>query len=572
MKIRSKIFLVVLPLIILPLCISQAASYSAAVRGIDRAAREFFNFKIAELQKYAENQWALLVENGYAGRPGMVEAAQGAVEIYARSIIAGDTEIIFAVNEAGDLVMGTSALEILPEERAALLERLGDENPGLIQARVGGKDRILRSFWFTPFGWYISLSEERDSFYREADAITVLTIIAAAAASAAAVLLLIFFSRFLTNPLARIVKAMNTVIGSADLSERVEVEYQDETGELAHTFNRMLTELERAWAEIKRYAFQAVLAGKKEQRIRSIFQKYVPRNVIEEFFSSPDPNMLRGKNTSLAILFSDIRGFTTISEDYADAPDRLVESLNRYFSGQVDIIMNRDGIVDKYIGDAIMAFWGAPVQQDSDALQSVLAALEMIDGLDNFNKTQRQLGLKEFRIGVGINYGLVTVGNIGSERKMDYTVIGDNVNLASRMEGLTKTYQSELLITQSLYEELEKLKSADGDAAASGRAALESLGFRLLDTVAVKGKTQGVKIYTVKRNLDPREQQAWDIHNQGMEHYYRRQFREAAEKFRDVVVLFPNDFNARNLFGRSKTYLTNPPPPDWNGVEVMQTK
>jgi class 3 adenylate cyclase/HAMP domain-containing protein len=561
MKIRVKIFLVVLPLIILPLCISQAASYSAAVRGIDRAAREFFNFKIAELQKYAENQWSLLVENGYAGRSDMVEAAQTAVETYARSIIVSDTEIIFAVNGTGDLMMKTLALEILPEEKERLLGLLGDENPDLLQARIGGKDRIFRSFWFTPFGWHIVLSEERDSFYRDADAITFLTLITAACASAAAVLLLVFFSKYLTSPLARIVKAMNRITGSGDLSERVEVEYRDETGELAHTFNRMTGELERAWDEIKRYAFQAVLAGKKEQRIRGIFQKYVPRNVIEEFFSSPDPNMLRGKNATLAILFSDIRGFTTISEDYADTPERLVESLNRYFSGQVDIIMNRNGIVDKYIGDAIMAFWGAPVQQDDDALQAVLAALEMIAGLESFNETQRRFGLKEFRIGVGISYGLVTVGNIGSERKMDYTVIGDNVNLASRMEGLTKTYQSELLITQSLYEKLREPGSA-----------ADSLNFRLLDTVAVKGKTQGVRIYTVKQNLDPKEKQAWDLHNQGMEHYYRRQFREAAEKFRDAAVLLPEDFNARSLFNRSKACLNSPPPPDWNGVEVMRSK
>jgi class 3 adenylate cyclase/HAMP domain-containing protein len=563
MKIRIKIFLVVLPLIILPLCISQAASYSAAIRGVDRAARDFFNFKIAELQKYAENQWSLLVENGYAGRSDMVEAAQNAVEIYAQSVIVSTTEIIFAVNAAGDIVMGTSSLEFSPGEKDALLNLLGDENPGMLQTRIGGKDRIFRSFWFTPFGWHVVLSEERNSFYRDIDAITFVTIITAGCASVGAILLLIFFSRFLTSPLARMVTAMNKIISSSDLSERVEVEYRDETGELAYTFNRMTAELERAWADIKRYAFQAVLAGKKEQRIRNIFQKYVPQNVIEEFFSSPDPNMLRGKNASLAILFSDIRGFTTISEDYADTPDRLVESLNRYFSGQVDIIMNRNGIVDKYIGDAIMAFWGAPVRQDTDALQAVLAALEMIDALDRFNETQRRLGLKEFHIGVGINYGLVTVGNIGSERKMDYTVIGDNVNLASRMEGLTKTYQSELLITQSLYEELRKPEQA---------GAAESLRFRLLDTVAVKGKTQGVKIYTVKRNLDDREGQAWELHNQGMACYYRRQFREAAEKFREAVVLFPGDSNARGLFNRCKSYLTSPPPPDWNGVEVMQSK
>ncbi|MDR0731910.1 MAG: HAMP domain-containing protein [Treponema sp.] len=584
MKIRVKIFLVVLPLIILPLCISQAASYSAAVRGIDRAAREFLDFKIAELQKYAENQWSLLVENGYAGRSDMVEAAQIAVETYARSIIVNDTEIIFALDGTGGLVMKTLDPGILPEETGDLLGILENEDSGLLQARIGGKERIFRSFWFTPFGWHIVISEERDSFYRDAEAITSLTIITAACASAAAVLLLIFFSRFLTSPLARIVKVMNRIISSGDLSGRVEVEYRDETGELAHTFNRMTTELERAWAEIKRYAFQAVLAGKKEQRIRGIFQKYVPRNVIEEFFTSPDPNMLRGKNATLAILFSDIRGFTTISEDYANAPERLVESLNRYFSGQVDIIMNRNGIVDKYIGDAIMAFWGAPVQQNDDALQAVCAALEMIESLEGFNETQRRFGLKEFRIGVGINYGLATVGNIGSERKMDYTVIGDNVNLASRMEGLTKTYHAELLITQSLYEKLQEHTNdgnSTGGTAVSGSSTansgsggdlVKSLNFRLLDTVAVKGKTQGVRIYAVKRNIDPKEKQAWDIHNQAMDYYYRRQFREAAEKFRDAVALLPGDFSARSLFGRCKTCLTNPPPPDWNGVEVMQSK
>ncbi|MDR0641876.1 MAG: HAMP domain-containing protein [Treponema sp.] len=561
MKIRTKIFLVVLPLVILPLCISQSASYSAAIRGIDRAARDFFDFKIVELQKYTENQWALLVENGYAGRKDMVEAAQNAVKIYAESIILSDTEIIFAVDGNGELVMGTSFLEFLPGEKETLLGFLENENPLMIRARIGGKERIIRSFWFTPFGWHLAISEERDSFYREADFITFLTLITAGSAAAAAILLLFVFSRFLTNPLARIVKAMNAVTGSSDLSQRVDVEYQDETGELAHTFNRMTEELEQAWDEIKRYAFQAVLAGKKEQRIRNIFQKYVPQDVIEEFFSSPDPNMLRGKNVSLAILFSDIRGFTTISESYANTPDRLVESLNRYFSGQVDIIMNRNGIVDKYIGDAVMAFWGAPVKRDNDALQSVLAALEMIDSLAGFNETQRQLGLKEFHIGVGINYGLATVGNIGSERKMDYTVIGDNVNLASRMEGLTKTYQSELLITESLYEELQK----------TGQAG-ESLRFRFLDTVAVKGKTRGVKIYAAGRNLNPQEEKAWELHNQGMECYYRRQFREAAEKFRDVVTIIPSDINARNLFGRCKTCLSSPPPPDWNGVEVMQTK
>jgi class 3 adenylate cyclase/HAMP domain-containing protein len=365
----------------------------------------------------------------------------------------------------------------------------------------------------------------------------------------------------LTNPLGRIVKAMNTIINSADLSARVDVEYQDETGNLAHTFNQMIGELDNAYGQIKRYAFDAVLAGKKEERIRQIFQKYVPKDVIERFFASPE-KMLVGDNRNLSILFSDIRSFTTISEGMA--PNDLVNSLNRYFSGQVDIIYNRKGVVDKYFGDAIMAIGGAPEKHSDDALQSVLSGLDMIDALSGFNENQKRLGKPEFHIGVGINYGEVTVGNIGSERKMDYTVIGDAVNLASRMEGLTKTYHAELLISEDLYTELQRPVAPP--------VAVQRLYYRLLDTVAVKGKTKGVKIYTVKRTLTEAEAAAWPLHNQGMELYYHRSFREAAEKFKEVYRLLAKDFNAENLYRRCAEYASNPPPAEWDGVEVMKTK
>jgi class 3 adenylate cyclase len=268
--------------------------------------------------------------------------------------------------------------------------------------------------------------------------------------------------------------------------------------------------------------------------------------------------MLVGDNRDLSILFSDIRSFTTISEGMS--PDDLVNSLNRYFSGQVDIIYNRNGIVDKYIGDAIMAFWGAPDSHKDDALQSVLSGLEMVEAVGKFNENQRRLGKCEFQIGIGLNYGEVTVGNIGSERKMDYTVIGDAVNLASRMEGLTKTYHSDILISESLFEELRKTSPSSG------------LNYRLLDTVAVKGKTKGVRIFTVKKKLTAEEAKAWPIHNQGMKFYYHRTFNEAAQKFKEVLSILPNDFNAENLLRRCNDYAVNPPPENWDGVEIMKSK
>jgi class 3 adenylate cyclase/HAMP domain-containing protein len=555
MKIRVKIFLVILPVVIVTLILVQTASYFHSVNGINRIAQQFFKFKTDELKKYAENQWALLVENNYAGRDDMVGAARNAVELYARSILLSDTEIIFAVNEKGESAMSTSPLEMSAEERERLLSLLREEDEGMVSAVLGGKERVFRAFYFTPFGWYVAVSEESSAFFSDAEKIRFQIVVTVITASLVVALILIFFTRYLTKPISRVVESMNTIIASSNLSGRVDVEYNDETGILAGTFNVMISELEKLYKQIKRYAFDAVLAGKKEQRIRQIFQKYVPKDLIDKFFAAPEA-MLVGDNRDITILFSDIRRFTTISESMA--PDDLVHSLNRYFSGQVDIVMNRNGIVDKYIGDAIMAFWGAPVKHADDALQSVLSGLDMIDALKDFNEHQRKIGKPEFHIGIGISYGVVTVGNIGSERKMEYTVIGDAVNLASRMEGLTKNYHEEILISEFLYREIEK--HAHG------------LPVRLLDTVAVKGRTGGVKIYTVKRSLPPDAEKAWSLHNEGMELYYRRSFQEASAKFQRALELLPDDFNAANMLARCAIYAADPPPENWDGVKVMNTK
>jgi class 3 adenylate cyclase/HAMP domain-containing protein len=552
MSIRLKIILVVLPLIIVTLLLAGVTSYFSATNGITRVAKEFMDFKSYELEKYAYSQWDLLVENNLTDRPEMVLATQQGVESFARSIIRSDTEIILAVDEKGVVQMATSPIEIKPEELSFIQQAAQERKTELLTPVLGGVERVARGFYFEPFRWYFLVTEEKSAYYRDVNKITQQTIYLLAGASIAAVLLLWIFTQILMRPLVKVVATMQGIIRSGDLSHRVEVEYQDEIGELSHTFNLMIGELERAYKQIKKYAFEAVLAQKKEQRIRHIFQKYVPQELIDKFFANPE-SMLVGDNRVLSILFSDIRSFTTISE--AMAPDDLVNCLNRYFSSMVDIIMNRKGIIDKYIGDAIMAFWGAPVKHDDDALQSVLAGLDMMDEVEVFNAHQREIGKPEFRIGIGINYGVVTVGNIGCERKMDYTVIGDMVNLASRMEGLTKTYHQPILISESLHMKVQ-----------------DALPCRLLDTVAVKGKTRGVKIFTVRRSLKPEEERVWSLHNEGMELYYARKFKEAEQKFKAVLEIDPEDFNARQLLDRCVVYAKDPPPEGWDGVEVMKTK
>jgi adenylate cyclase len=552
MSIRLKIVLIVLPLIITTLLLTGASSFFSATNAITGIATEFLGFKAAELQKYAESQWRLLVENNMTGRPAMVEATQAAMESYARSIVRSNTEVIFALDGNLEVAMQTAPLTIQENEREALHRIVESRTDDLITPRISGKERVAKGFYFEPFDWYVVVSEQRDTFYSRVNQITQRTGIILVIAIVLGVVMVLVFAGYLTNPLTRVVQAMEKIISTNDMSSRVEVEYNDETGKLAHTFNIMVGALEIAYKQIKRYAFKAVLAQKKEHKIRNIFQKYVPADVIEEFFANPE-KMLVGENRVISILFSDIRSFTSISEQMK--PDDLVNSLNRYFTVMVDIIMARGGIVDKYIGDAIMAFFGAPARHKDDALQSVLAGIEMNEMLEQFNAEQRKIGKPEFRIGVGINYGVVTVGNIGTEKKMDYTIIGDMVNLASRMEGLTKKYQQPLLISESLHQKVH-----------------EQIPCRLIDTVAVKGRAKGVRIYSAKKTLNEQENRAWTLHNTAMDHYYQREFDQAIRYFQDVRKIFPDDYPSQLLIDRCRQFKAVPPPADWNGVEIMKEK
>ena len=345
---------------------------------------------------------------------------------------------------------------------------------------------------------------------------------------------------------------MKDIISTNDLSQRVVVEYHDEIGQLAQTFNLMVGELEKAYHQIKQYRLQRGACPEAGAEDQEHLPAVRAPDVIDEVFKNPE-KMLVGKDEVLAVLFSDIRSFTSISEKMR--PDELVTVLNSYFKVMVDIIMARNGVVDKYIGDAIMAFFGAPVRRQDDGLQSVMAGIEMIDALKGWNADQEKKGKPPFHIGVGIHYGVVTVGNMGMEKKMNYTVIGDTVNLASRLEGLTKYYHQTLIISESLHPKVK-----------------DAMSTRLLDTVAVKGKKKGVRIYTASTAPSSEEKDAWELHNAAMDEYYKRNFSRASSLFRDVHHILPGDEVSHMLMQRSQDFVKNPPPPSWDGVHEMTTK
>jgi len=218
----------------------------------------------------------------------------------------------------------------------------------------------------------------------------------------------------------------------------------------------------------------------EKRRVSQLFTQYVSKDVLHEVLHNYKEyqKASTGTKVELTVLFSDIRGFTAMSENAP--PEKIVEMLNIHFTIMADIILKHNGTIDKYIGDAIMAFWGAPLKMDDHAEQAVLAGKEMIEALDQVNATLSERGLDmEVKIGIGINTGVATIGEIGSEKKKNYTIVGDTVNLASRLESITKEYKSPLIISEYTYEKIkDKIVCAQ------------------LGNVKVKGREQPLNIYT----------------------------------------------------------------------------
>jgi adenylate cyclase len=215
---------------------------------------------------------------------------------------------------------------------------------------------------------------------------------------------------------------------------------------------------------------------KEKKRTRSMFQAYLDENVIEQLMAHPDMMKLGGEKRELTVLFSDIRGFTSFSEKMA--PAEVVNFLNQYFDKMIGIIFRHKGTLDKLIGDAVMCFWGHPIQTKDHALRGVVTALEMIQGVEELRGVLVLPGGAKFEIGIGLNTGPMVVGNMGAQSRLSYTVMGDNVNLGSRLESLNKYYGTKIIISDSTFNDVKDMVFC-----------------RQLDTIQVKGKAQAVTIY-----------------------------------------------------------------------------
>ncbi len=301
------------------------------------------------------------------------------------------------------------------------------------------------------------------------------------------------------------------------------------------------------------------VANKEKKQIRGTFSRFVAPSVVNKMLDDPSMVKVGGEKKNITVFFSDVRDFTTISERLT--PEELSKALNQYMGVMTDIIFDNHGTLDKYIGDAIVAFWGAPVGVENHAYHAVKAALKMHEELPKINAKFREQNFPEFKHGVGLNTGDCSVGNMGSDKIFSYTALGDNMNLGARLESLCKFYGVQLNISEftlmAIPEELRK-----------------EFKYRILDKMRVKGKETAVTNYEVFHPSHKmyNDDDAIAKHNLAFDLYQKQEFKKAIALFEEILKKYPDDKASHLILDRSLKYLEVPPPPNWDGVTTHKEK
>jgi adenylate cyclase len=307
---------------------------------------------------------------------------------------------------------------------------------------------------------------------------------------------------------------------------------------------------------------------KQKKFIKGAFGQFLSPKVVKELVENPDLLKLGGNQNRLTAFFSDVAGFSGISEKLT--PQQLVALLNEYLTAMTDIILKHEGTIDKYEGDAIIAFWGAPINHPDHALQACRAAIEMQKKLVEMREKWKSEGRDELHVRMGINTGLVVVGNMGSTSRMDYTMMGDTVNLASRLEGVNKVYGTEIMISNFTYEDVR-----------------DSFSVRELDLIKVVGKNEPVSIFELideSDKIQDEEKEICKLFAEALAAYRNQEWENAHKLFQNILDVKPNDVPAKtfierceqfqfaNKDGRRKTDKESLPGPGWDGVYQMTSK
>jgi adenylate cyclase len=511
------------------------------------------------------------------GVPGMTCAAP----VYdAAGALRGVVTADFTLNSFGDFVatlrpspnarvfIYSASGSILAHPSLRVVEKTDSRDEGRLVTKDDVDDAVLRQYFRTPAAtrfdvegarwfsatrafedegleWSVAAVAPESDFMGEVDRTTRIALAFSLVVVLLAVLMGASMANWVSAPLVQIAREMERV-GRFELEDAAP----------PFTVFKELAVIHGALATMKRGLMN--------------FAVYVPRDLVRAVLQSGQRAELGGRTKQLTVLFSDLAGFTTLSESMT--PDALVKLLGGYFDAMTRVISARQGTIDKFIGDAIMAFWNAPGDVADHAVLACEAALACQRKLDELKKSDPALRGVSARIGVST--GDVLVGNIGSPGRMNYTVMGDTVNLAARLEGLGKVYGTPILVSAACRE------------AAKGRIVM-----RPVDVVAVKGKTQGVKVYeplalVSEPSVAGESSEAGEagganhgvaraiaaLAERAMDAYLARRFGEAVTLFEELLGMLPGDLAATTLRDRARRYEREPPPEEWSGAHVMTEK
>jgi class 3 adenylate cyclase/response regulator of citrate/malate metabolism len=343
---------------------------------------------------------------------------------------------------------------------------------------------------------------------------------------------------------------IRAVMGSGEAKTDFVVDYSTEGGD----WLPLLASVTPAPPKLKDFAHVVVNIQdtSAEQNLRKVLDKVMSSAVTEAVVGGEDL-ALGGKTAQATVLFSDVRSFTKLCEGLG--AEAVVHMMNEYFAFMADVIRGNYGVIDKYIGDAIMALFGVPKSTGNDAQNAVQAGFAMLQALDLLNGDREKDGRTPFRIGIGLATGQVVAGLLGSPERMNYTVMGNSVNLSARIESLTNHYGAQLLVCSETYNALKNPYHS-----------------RLIDKIRVKGQSEPAALYEILYGQTPEKEEEWlESYRNGLSVYEAGQFREASKLFKEALNFNPNDKASKVLLSRCEILIERPQP-DWDGVWSMESK
>ena len=545
-SIRSKFIISLLPVFLLSISIISYFSYQNSIEHLNDRGRKSLKNVVDMAYTFCESQNRLVID----GRLSIEEAKERVRYALNGPLVDGKRDLsrvrvkfvhkdyLYAINSKGlvemhpvypvgsDFSKNTYIKKFVEKKNGVVLYMW--RNPG----EKSERKKIAYLRYYKPWDWVIGIGAHMDSFTQGARDQLKKSISLTVIFSIIFITFLLLITFSFTSPLIRLRKAVGTLT-KENPTPLLGIRSRDEVGELVNTFNKMIKII------------------REKNFLRDTFGRHISQHLQDAVLT--EKISLDGEKKKVTILIINIQDFSGVTGHLS--PEELVSFLNDYFSYVVHIILQEEGTIDKYIGDTIMAVFGAPVEHDDDPIRAIRAARLVYNEIEQFNRKRDEMGEKRIQIGIGIHSGEVIAGNIGTNQKMEYTVVGDTIIVTKRIVSLTRFYNTPVLISNSTFQELADEYNND---------------FRQIDIIQIKNHSIPVGLYEYHGPKNPDEIEMINKTTpdfiSGLSHFIKMQWKDAVGFFEKVASQNMDDNIARIYIERCEYFLNNPPPDNWTGV------